>query len=233
MTSFPTRFTLLIASVCALAPAAQAASGGVSSFWSSATEVKVGDTVDFEVALSLGTTSSAYGGSNPNAPPPEEGYQEWYVNWYYWEFETLSSVWLQAGSENFSDYPFLSAGESYNRTWSFSVTFDQAGSFDYALSGGWQSQIDTGYSSESAYRNCYYIDPEVGGDLYCDSWSWQYDDYTDWYTTDGSLSGPSIRIEVLAVPEPGTCALALAGLGLLGARVRGRRLRALTVTPPR
>lgn len=220
------RFTWLVAAACAAgAPAAEAASGGIDSFWSSATQVNIGDTVDFQVALSLGTTSSAYGGSNPNEPPPAEGYQEWYVNWYYWEHETLTNVWLQAGSEGFNDSPAMSPGESYGHTWSFSVRFDQAGTYDYALSGGWQSQIDTGYSNESASRSCYYWDPESGGDLYCDSWSWSYSDYNDWYTTDGSLSGPSIRIEVLpvAVPEPGTWALVLAGLGLLAARARSRR----------
>ena len=223
MPYFPTRFALIVAAVCAGAPAARAGSGGIDSFWASATEVKVGDTVNFEVAYSLGTTSSAYGGSNPNEPPPAEGYQEWNVNWYSWEFETLQSVWLQAGSEGFTEFPSVGPGGSHTGTWSFSVTFDQAGSFDYALSGGWQSQIDTGYSNESAYRSCYYVDPEIGGDLYCDSWTWQYSDYSDWYTTDGSLSGPSIRIDVLAVPEPGTWALALAGLGLLAVRVRSRR----------
>ncbi|HRI17299.1 MAG TPA: hypothetical protein PL196_02140, partial [Burkholderiaceae bacterium] len=84
---------------CSLAPAAGAASGGIDSFWASATQVQVGGTVDFSVSISLGTTAWTYGGSNPNEPPPVEGYQEWNVNWYAWEFETLRNVWLQAGSE--------------------------------------------------------------------------------------------------------------------------------------
>lgn len=217
----PRRIALtIVAAACAIAPAAHAASGGIDSFWASATQVKVGDTVDFEATLSLATTSSAYGGSDPNEPPPVEGYQEWNVNWYFWEHESLQNVWLQAGSEGFLDSPSMGPGESYGRTWSFSVKFDQPGSFDFTLAGGWQSRIDTGYSSESASRNCYHVDPDSGGELFCDSWSWNYSDYSDWYTTDGSLSGPTIHVDVLAVPEPGTWALALAGVGLLAARTR-------------
>lgn len=220
MTSFLRRCACIVATISACAPAAQAASGGVDSFWSSATTVNVGDTVDFEVAVSLGTTSWAYGGSDPNEPPPQEGYQEWNVNWYAWEQETLRSVWLQAGSESFSDSPSLSPGDTYSRTWSFSVTFAEAGAFNFDLSGGWQSDVSSGYSNESATRNCYYVDPDAGGELYCDSWYWQYSDSSDWYTSDGSLAAETISIQVLAVPEPGTWALALAGLGLLALRVR-------------
>lgn len=137
----------------------------------------------------------------------------------------MTNVSLQAGGESFSDYPSLAAGESYANTWSFSVTFTEAGTFNYDLSGGWQADVRSGYSNESASRNCYYVDPDVGGDLYCDSWYWQYSDADDWYTTDGSLSGGSISIEVVAaaVPEPATWALMLAGAGLLASRARCRR----------
>lgn len=208
------RTSCTLASACALAaPAAQAASGGIDGFWASATQVHVGDTVDFSVALSLTTTGSAYGGSDPFEPPPQEGYQEWFVNWYYWEYETLRSVWLQAGDQNFADWPSVGPGASYGTTWSFAVTFDTPGIYTYDVSGAWQSDIETGASNESATRNCYYVDPDNPGELWCDSWSWQYSDYSDWYTTEGSLWGGSISIEVLAVPvpEPGTWALMLAG----------------------
>ena len=224
MTS-PIRTLSVLTALLAFAPMTQAASGGIDSFWSSASKVRVGDSVDFSVALSLGTTYWQGGGSNPVEPAPQEGYQEWNVNWYSWEYETLTNVSLQAGGESFSDFPSLAAGESYANTWSFSVTFTQAGTFNFDLSGGWQSSVRSGYSNESATRNCYYADPDTGGALSCDSWSWQYSDADDSYTNDGSFSGRSISIEVVAaaVPEPGTWALMLAGAGLLAARTRRRR----------
>ncbi len=221
--SSSSRTASVLATLLAFTPLTQAASGGIDSFWSSASRVKVGDTVDFSVAFSLGTTSWAGGGSNPTEPLPQEGYQEWNVNWYSWEYETLTNVGLQAGGQTFSDFPSLAAGDSYANTWSFSVKFTEVGSFNFDLSGGWQSAVRSGYSNESASRNCYYNDPDVGGALSCDSWSWQYSDADDNYTSDGSLSGGSIRIDVLAVPEPGTWALMLAGAGLLALRTRRRR----------
>lgn len=211
----------VLATVLALAPVAQAATGGIHSFSSSATEVQVGDTVDFSVSFSLSTSSWSGGGSNPNEPTPEEGYQQWNVNWYSWEYETLSNVSLQAGGQNIVDSPSLAAGESYANTWMFSLTFDNAGVFDISPSGGWQSTVSHGYSNENASRTCT-ADADGGGALSCDSWYWQYSDSDDWYSTEGSLQGPSIRITVAAVPEPGTWALMLAGVGLL-ARL-GRRL---------
>lgn len=219
--TFPRRTLSLLTALLAFAPVTQAASGGIDSFWSSATKVKVGDTVDFSVSLSLGTTSYQNGGSSPE-PEPQEGYQEWYANYYSYEFETLTNVSLQAGGESFSDYPALGPGNSYATTWSFSVTFTEAGTFNYDLSGGWQADVNSGYSNESAYRNCYYNDPDFGGELSCDSWSFYYSDDNSYYTTDGSLSGGSLSIEVTSVPEPATWALMLAGAGLLAARARRR-----------
>jgi len=212
-----------LAALLAFTPIAQAASGGIDSFWASASQVKVGDTVDFSVAFSLGTTSSSGGGSNPTEPVPQEGYQEWNANWSSFERETLTNVWLQVGDRSFSDYPSLAPGNSYANTWSFSVKFTEAGSFNFDLSGGWQANVNSGYSNESASRNCHYNEPDGSGALSCDSWYWQYSDADDHYTNDGSLSGGSLRVDVLAVPEPGTWALMLAGAGLLALRTRRRR----------
>lgn len=214
---------LLATAGCALAmPGARAASGGIDSFWASSTQVQVGDTVDFSVSVSLATTGWAYGGSNPTEPPPQEGYQEWSVNWYYWEYETLRDVWLQVGANGFADSPAIGPGSNYANTWSFAVTFDTPGTYSFDVSGGWRSDIESGYSNEGATRSCYYTDPDNPGDLWCDSWTWQYSDGYDWYSTEGSLRGGSISIEVLAaaVPEPSRAALMFAGAALLALRRR-------------
>ena len=218
------RFACIASLASTFAPAAIAASGGIDSFTASATQVTLGATVDFTVTFSLGTTSWTGGGSNPVEPPPQEGYQEWNVNWYAWEHETLRSVWLQSGPASFSDYPAVSAGDSYANSWSFSVTFTETGTFAFDLTGGWQSDVNYGYSNESASRTCYVVDPDAGGELTCDGWTWHYSDADDWYSQDGSLYAPSLSIEVVApsVPEPASWALMLAGAGLLGAVVRRR-----------
>ena len=222
MSRAPAPALLLAAAGALTLPGAHAASGGVDGFWASATQVQVGDTVDFSASVSLVTTGWSYGGSNPTEPPPQEGWQEWNVNWYAWEFETLRDVWLQAGAYGFADSPSIGPSSFYGTTWSFSATFDTPGSYTFDLYGGWRSDIESGYSNESATRSCYYVDPDNPGDLWCDSWYWQYSDASDWYSTEGSLWGGSITIEVLApaVPEPASAALLLAGGALLALRRR-------------
>ena len=216
------RIATLLTTALAVAPPLQAASASIDGFSASATTVQLGGTVDFWVSFSVGTTSWSGGGSNPEEPAPSEGYQDWNVNWYSWEHETLRSVWLQAGRQSFSDYPALPAGGGYGNSWSFSVTFTQAGSYDIDLLGGWEADLNTGYSNESASRNCYYTDPGYSTGLFCDTWQWRYSDAADSYSTGGSLSAGPLRVEVTAVPEPGTWALCLAGVGLLGWRARRR-----------
>lgn len=216
------RIVTLLATTLVFASPLQAAGGGIDSFGASASTVNVGDTVDFWVQFSVSTSSWTSGGSSPDAPAPAEGYQEWNVNWYSWEHETLRSVWLQAGDQGFNDAPASSPGSGYSSGWSFSITFAQAGSYDIGLTGGWEAELSTGYSNESASRNCYYTDPDYSTDLACDAWYWQYGDYNDTYSISGSLSAGPLNVQVLAVPEPATWALWLAGAGLLGWRARPR-----------
>lgn len=220
-----TRMAMVLATAAAIAPPLQAASFSIDSFGASATSVKVGDTVDFWVQFSANMTSNAYGGSNPYEPEPAEGYQEWYVNWYYWEHETFGSVSLQAGGQGFYEAPSLGPGGSYSNTWSFSLTFNDPGQHNIDLSGSWEATINMGSSNESAYRSCWYSDPDNSSGLTCDWWTWQYSDYDDYYTTGDSLWAGPLTIEVMAqpVPEPGTLALWLAGIGLLAAAARRRR----------
>lgn len=216
------RITTLLTTALAIAPSLQAASANIDSFSASATTVPVGSTVDFWVQFSVATNASSGGGSNPFEPAPSEGYQEWNANWYSWQQETLHSVWLQAGGQGFNDYPALPAGGGYGNSWAFSLTFTQAGLHSIDVSGGWEVEVNSGFSNESASRNCYYTDPDDRTDLSCDGWSWHYSDADDRYTLGGSWSAGPLLIEVTAVPEPSRWALWLAGAGLLGWRARRR-----------
>ena len=206
-------------------PAAHAVNGSLG-FTASSTQVNVGDTVQFTVAVSVEARSNSSGGSNPFEPVPQEGYQEWFANFYSWERETLRSVSVQAGGQGFSELLNSSAGVGYSNSFSFSNTFTQPGSYSFVASGGWQAALESGFSNEFASRSCYSVDPGVSLELYCDSWSWQYQDANDVSSADGTFGEVSINIEVLAptvaVPEPATTALWLAGLGLVAWRARRR-----------
>ena len=103
---------------------------------------------------------------------------------------------LQAEGRYFSEYPALPARGGHGNGWLFSVIFTQAGSCDIDLSGGWETEVNTGYSNESASRHCHYTDPDFRSDLSCDAWSWYFSDADDWYTLGGSLSAGPLRVEV-------------------------------------
>jgi hypothetical protein len=202
---------------------AQAASGSLDSFSASATEVVAGSWVDFSVGYSVQAGQWSYGGSNPTEPEPQEGYQEWNVNWYYVESETVNSVSLQIGSESTTDFPAAPAGSSYAGSWTVSIYFDTPGQYSVSAGGSWAADVSNYYSNESAYRNCYYTDPDYSGPLQCDAWTWTYSDGGDWYSTGDGFAPLSLNINVSAVPEPGALALWLAGAALLAARARQRR----------
>lgn len=191
-----------------------AGSGQINSFSASATTVAEGTLVDFTVDFGIFTTAVTNGGSNPE-PEPAEGYQVWAANWYNYENETLNSVWLQAGGQSFYDTPSLSPGSSHSGTWSFSVLFPVAGSFDITLTGGWASSIETYHSNETASRDCFNEDPGGSNVLVCSSWNFVYDDGGDTYSGDGSFGSQSITINVTPVPEPAAFGLLAAGAAVV------------------
>lgn len=211
--------THTIAACLCLAAAlpAGAASGQIDSFGASATSVVAGTTVDFSIAYSLSMSQYSYGGSNPNEPAPAEGYQYWDVNWYTSETETLDHVWLDAGGQTFTDYPAAVPGGSHSGTWNFSILFDTPGNYEITASGGWTNWVDFYTSNESAWRECWNNDPGGTDELVCSWWTWEYNDWSDYYTTDGSLGPQSLFIDVIAVPEPHGALLGLAGLAALAA----------------
>lgn len=208
---------------CAAAVPAQAGWGQIVDFGASATTVTAGSSVDFWLSYSVSADATqSWGGSNVgNEPPPQEGYQTWDLNWYYSSSESITSVTVNAGGQSWTDYFSPAPGAGQGGGWSFSMTFDAPGVYQLDASGSWESWVESSYSGESAYRNCWYNDPDAQDMLTCDSWTYQYSDYADSYSTGGGLDGRSLTITVTAVPEPGTWLLWGAGLALLAAR-RGR-----------
>lgn len=172
----------------------------------------------------FGVITSAWmnGGSNPIEPEPQEGFQTWDINWYQYQNETLTQVMLEAAGQSFMESVSASPGSSYSSGWSFSLLFPTAGHFDITVGGGWASQMDAYISNESAKRDCYNNDPGGSNQLVCTSWEYHYYDYSDLYSTDGSFASHSLSIDVVAVPEPSTWVLWLAGVGALLAIVRRR-----------
>ncbi len=215
----------VLALACAAAtPVAQAASGSIDSFSASALTVQAGATVDFLVSYSVATSTWLNGGSDPYEPAPQEGYQEWTLNWYSYDRERLASVGLQAGGENFAEFPSAPEGASHGGSWGFSLTFPAAGQFSVGVGGGWEVEASTGYGAENASRNCYRADPEYDASLSCDWWTYSYPQADNYETRSGSFVPAALSIQVLAaVPEPQTWALWLAGAGALAARRRVTR----------
>lgn len=214
----------------ALSPGAWSASGQIDSFGASQTTVQAGSTVDFFVSFSVNTSSRIDGGNDAVEPAPVEGYQEWVMNWYWNEAESVSAVFLQAGGQNFADYPSSAPGSGYSNGWTFSLLFPTAGSFDIGVGGGWSATSAVSSGSEIASRTC---TGDGEGGLSCSSWMYSYPQYATSTSADGSFEGRSITINVTAVPEPMAAALWLAGLGgLLAGRSADRRRRCARAPRP-
>jgi hypothetical protein len=212
------------AAMLAALPAAQAANGQIDNFGASALQVLVGDTVTFTVDYSASTSVFQDGGSDLNEPAPAEGYQTWVLNWYDFQYETLQSISLQADGQSFLDSPALGPGNGHAGSWTFSVLFPLAGSFNVTIGGDWTVLHDVQQGAELASRNCYNNNYDGGYDLVCDSWTYEYPQYGDYYTETQSLGSMTLQIDVLqAVPEPQAWALWLLGGGLLARRVRQGR----------
>lgn len=202
------------------APPSHAVQAVIDNFSASATQVTVGQMVDFSVSYTILTEQYNYGGSDYNEPAPAEGYQEWYVNWYNYYSESVTEISLQSMGQFFSDYPAAMPGSAVSGGWNFSVLFPHAGRFEVALNGAWMANIAISQGSEVASRGCWLNDPDDSNSVQCDWWNWSYPQYDDYYSEGGTFDAPSLSIEVTPVPEPQTVALWIAGLGLLGARMR-------------
>jgi len=220
--SHTARAAAALAAAALCTTSAHAASGFISGFSASASQVSVGSWVDFSVEFSL-SADAVYltGGSDPYEPAPQDGYQEWVANWYSRSWDVVNGVSLQAGGQSFNDYPYVAPGSGHTGSWAFSQYFGQAGTHTIDLTGDWVGDAYSEYGAEVATRNCYYSDPENSTDLLCDHWSWSYPGgVPDNYTITGQFAAQQISIEVLAVPEPATLVLWLAGAGLLATRLR-------------
>jgi MYXO-CTERM domain-containing protein len=109
-------------------------------------------------------------------------------------------------------------GGGHSGAWSIPMQFDTPGLYQISASGGWGHMVDFYTSNESAWRECWNYDPGGSDELACSWWTYEYNDWSDHYSSGGSFSGQTLTIEVLAaaVPEPHAGLLGLAGLaGLL------------------
>lgn len=195
---------------------ASAAEGVIGSFSASAQQVLAGSTVSFEVGWGLLTSDRSDGGNDYIEPPPQDGSQQWVVNWYHREVATPLSITLQAGGQSFTDWGGSSG------SWRLAMVFPDAGRFDITATGNWsvQRRIDSG--SEVASRDCQrWGDPANGGsELSCSNWTYSYPQTLDVGNVGGATNALTLQIEVLAVPEPAAPALWLAGLGAVAWRLR-------------
>jgi hypothetical protein len=212
--TFPRHAAVLAAVAGAfVAPSAFAAVAQIDSFVASASSVQVGGTLDFTINWSVATDAPYIsGGSNPYEPAPVEGYQEWYVNWYSNYSESVDEISLNAAGQSYSTYVGVPAGSSGSGSWNFSITFDTPGTVTLPAGGSWLGTVNSYSSNEWATRDCWYNDPDNPVDLQCSSWSWQYSDYSDYYTTGYDIASVSISVDVVPVPELGTWANMLAAL---------------------
>jgi hypothetical protein len=201
---------------------AQAAGGKLDSFSASDTEVPAGSWVDFRLTYSVFASAWSDGGSNTAEPEPQEGYQEWNVNWYHAETEAATSASLQIDSLSTTDFLSVPPGSSTAGSWTVSLYFADAGQYSVSAGGNWAGETETYFSHESAYRHCQASDPEGGGALLCDGWTWTHFDGSDRYSIGDAFAPLSLTITVSAVPEPGPLSLWAAGIGLLAACRRNR-----------
>lgn len=213
---------LLTSGMLAAIPAAHATSGQITSFSASATSVPEGTWVDFLVGYSIDASSWSGGGSNLDEPEPAEGYQTWNLNWYSYQHETISDIWLEANGQTYNVSPGGGPGSGTGGSWSFSVLFPTAGTFDITVNGGWNTSVESYHSNESAWRDCFNNDPGGTNELVCTGWTYVYDDGGDTSVVSNTFGSQSLTVQVTAVPEPGALALLLAGAGVLAGWARRR-----------
>jgi hypothetical protein len=201
---------LPLAGACALASAAM---GGVLGLRAtSPTTIQAGGSVGFavDVAWTLDASEWSVAGDPPIDPPfygdvtlrlpGAGGFAE------YWQGDSL---WAQATS---SDPPASVGTDNIGPTgtWTFSFAFPAPGSFEVSVNGTWNIGIDS-------YEDQFWIVQHWWGMGHSDDGPYGQRTWTQ--ALNSGYYGP-LGLTVTVVPEPATCALLLAGLGLLGCAAR-------------
>lgn len=213
--SFPVWHHASLALCATLAMAAGPAwsQGQIDGIQASATRVLVGELVSFGANWNLAGSFQNGGGSNLVEPAAVEGLQEWVMNWYWTETTTALGIDLQFAGQSHSERFFYGDGAGASGSWGTVMVFDSPGVYDLTLSGSYTLLQTSTYEMEVATRSCFNVgDPE--GDVYLDCNGWSYGYPSSFWQSEigGALSTSSVQVEVVAVPEPGTAALWLAGL---------------------
>lgn len=205
------------------------AQGQISDFRASATQVLAGSTVWFAVDWHIQGSEQLNGGGSPE-PGPLDGFQEWLANWSTRETTTATGIDLQVGSTTHGERFSLEPGSSASGTWTFALQLDTPGMVNLTAGGTAWARQSTITHTELGSRHCYGTgSEELGPYLDCSSWSFSYNESASESDLASVLNTPSLQIEVLAVPEPATTALWLAGLVVLGRLAQRHRVNC---TPP-
>ena len=200
------------------------AQGQIDNIQASATQVLAGSLVWFSVDWHIQGSSQSRGDNNPVPPEPTDGYQEWITNWFTTDTTTATGISLQMGPLSTSETFSLADGEGASGTWTFGLQFDTPGPVQIDVGGSFSVRQKSSTQTVLSTRHCTTTgSEELGVYLDCSAWSGpSYQELVSESDVGGALNMSSLQITVLAVPEPATTALWLAGLAGLGALGRRR-----------
>lgn len=217
------RPTILLTVLGLAGAAAQAGTPYLDFTATSPTSITAGGSVDFQLTFRQYQENWSFDNNGPE-PSADIGYQEWLYSFFEMSTEHLKSLTLQIGpigGPQTSQVLSLDAGPGtdYNTTWNLSLSFAQAGSYQFGASATITQDKVVRRGDTLGTRECVGFDNSVQ----CSDWAFTARMHEDsaWTEVTSATSLP-IQVQVQAVPEPTTLALWLMGGGMLGWRLRRR-----------